>query len=66
MKVYEELGLTKDQYIYRIRKGLIARKNYTGRFSGLNYRNSPERLNEIKEKYRNGVTADILKEIFLK
>lgn len=66
MTRWENLGLTKDQYIYRIRKGLIARKNNNGRFSGLNYRNSPERLNEIKEKYRNGVTADILKEMFLK
>ena len=26
MKIYEELGLTKDQYIYRIRKGLLPRK----------------------------------------
>ena len=66
MTRWESLGLTKDQYIYRIRKGLIVRKNNTGRFSGLNYRNSHERLNEIKEKYRNGVTADILKEMFLK
>lgn len=66
MTRWENLGLTKDQYIYRIRKGLIARKNNNGRFYGLNYRNSPERLNEIKEKYRNGVTADILKEMFLK
>lgn len=66
MTRWESLGLTKDQYIYRIRKGLIARKNNNGRFSGLNYRNSPERLNKIKEKYRNGVTADILKEMFLK
>lgn len=66
MTRWECLGLTKDQYIYRIRKGLISRKNNNGRFSGLNYRNSPERLNKIKEKYRNGVTADILKEMFLK
>ena len=32
------------------------------RCSGRTYTNSPERLAEIKEKYKNGVTADILAE----
>ena len=32
------------------------------RCSGRTYENSPERLAEIKEKYKNGVTADILAE----
>ncbi len=34
------------------------------RFSGKNYENSPEKLNQIKEKYKNGVTQEILKNIF--
>jgi hypothetical protein len=32
------------------------------RFSGRSYRNDEKRINEIKEKYKNGVTADILRE----
>ena len=33
-----------------------------GRFSGLKYENPPEKLEAIKEKYKNGVTMDILEE----
>lgn len=33
-----------------------------GRFSGRIYTNTPEKLAKIKEKYKNGVTVDILKE----
>ena len=68
MKIYEELGLTKDQYIYRIRKGLLPRKKRKNneRFSGLEYINSPEKIKAIKEKYKNGVTEEIIKEMFLK
>lgn len=32
------------------------------RFSGRIYRNDEKRMNEIKEKYKNGITADILRE----
>ena len=67
MKIYEELGLTKDQYIYRIRRGLLPRKKRKNneRFSGLEYKNSPEKIKAIKEKYKNGVTEEIIKEMFL-
>lgn len=34
------------------------------RFSGKKYVNSKERLKAIKEKYKNGVTMDILEEMF--
>ena len=53
MKIYEELGLTKDQYIYRIRKGLLPRKKRKNneRFSGLEYKNSPEKIKAIKEMF---------------
>ena len=30
------------------------------RFSGRRYENTPERLAEIKEKYKNGVTKEML------
>lgn len=67
MKIYEKLGLTKDQYIYKILKGLLPRKNRRKdiRYSGLVYENSAEKIAELKEKYKNGVTKEILEE-FLK
>lgn len=67
MKIYEKLGLTRDQYIYKIRKGLLPRKNRRKdiRYSGLVYENSAEKIAELKEKYKNGVTKEILEE-FLK
>lgn len=67
MKIYEELGLTKEQYKYRVRKGLLPRKKRKNneRFSGLDYVNSPEKIMAIKEKYKNGVTEKIIKELFL-
>ena len=37
-------------------------RDYNLRASRKNYENSEERLKEIKEKYKNGVTMDILKE----
>ena len=36
------------------------RKGVQKRFSGKNYENSPERLEEIKNKYKNGVTVQDL------
>ena len=65
MKVYEEWGLTKDQYIYRVRKGVLSRKNRRKdiRYSGLVYENSAEKIAELKEKYKNGVTKEILEEL---
>ena len=67
MKIYEKLGLTRDQYIYKIRKGLLPGLNRRKdiRYSGLVYENSAEKIAELKEKYKNGVTKEILEE-FLK
>ena len=36
-------------------------RNYNLRVSGKHYENSEEKLEQIKEKYKNGVTMDILK-----
>ncbi len=33
------------------------------RFSGRSYKNSPQRIAEIKRKYANGVTPEIMKEL---
>ena len=35
-------------------------RNYNLRASGKHYNNSEEKIREIKEKYKNGVTMDIL------
>ena len=35
-------------------------RNYNLRASGKHYDNSEEKIREIKEKYKNGVTIDIL------
>ena len=32
------------------------------RFSGRSYKNSEQRLNELREKYKNGITAEIMQE----
>ena len=37
-------------------------RNYNLRASRKHYENSEERLKEIKEKYRNGVTQEIMEE----
>ena len=37
-------------------------RNYNLRASGKHYENSEEKLEQIKEKYKNGVTMDILEE----
>lgn len=37
------------------------RKTY-GRFSGLDYDNPPEKLEAIKEKYRNGVSCEMIED----
>lgn len=42
--------------------GNSKRKYKCGRFSGLDYENSKERLDEIKEKYKNGVTDKMVED----
>lgn len=37
-------------------------RNYNLRVSGKHYENSEEKIEQIKEKYKNGVTMDILEE----
>lgn len=41
------------------------RKIEYGRYSGMNYTNSKEKIEAIKQKYKNGVTLQILEEMFL-
>ena len=56
-KEYKKLQMNYCNKSARIR-------NYNLRASRQHYENSEERLKAIKEKYKNGVTMDILKEFF--
>ena len=56
-----ELGLSKSKY-YAIRRKQGLGRPLMLRYSGLKYENTKERLQEIKEKYKNGVTEEILQE----
>ena len=59
-KCKECARLVKEQEAQWIKE--MAKLHGRSRCSGRTYENSPERLAEIKEKYKNGVTADILAE----
>jgi hypothetical protein len=56
-----ELGLSKSKY-YSIRRQQGFGRPLMLRYSGRKYENTKERLQEIKEKYKNGVTEEILQE----
>lgn len=45
---------------------LYTQAKYTSnsRYSGRRYDNPPEKITEMKEKYKNGVTREILDEMF--
>lgn len=38
-------------------------KMNNGRFSGLEYENTPEKIDGIREKYRNGVTLQMIEDM---
>ena len=58
---WEEYGLSYQTYRYRLKKGIPLNAPKKGeRFSGLDYSNSPEKLDAIREKYKNGVSMDTL------
>lgn len=54
-KEYRKFQMNYCNKSARIRK-------YNLRASGKHYKNSEEKLEQIKEKYKNGITMDILKE----
>ena len=64
LRVYQEKIGSKEYralYIYEANKARRLTKNDT-RHSRMNYANSAEKLNAIKQKYKNGVTKEILAE----
>lgn len=69
-KPWEAYGLTKSAYYKRKQLCLPfdaelprGRPPKSGRFSGKIYKNTDEKLMEIKEKYKNGITQEILDEM---
>lgn len=64
---WKELGLTRSTYYHKLRNGRLpgiytVSKTNHGRYSGLNYKNSQEKLESIREKYRNGVPSGTIEE----
>ena len=64
---WKELGLNKSTYYYQLKHGILSSnyrvpKTAKGRYSGLDYKNSQEKLESIREKYRNGVPSGTIEE----
>lgn len=65
---WKEYGLTRPTYYYRKRHGIpfnnpICQGKTGERYSGRSYRNTPEKIEELKRKYANGITPEILDEL---
>lgn len=52
----------RKEYIKEYHRLYSEAKQHKERYSKLEYENSKERINQIKEKYKNGVTPEILAE----
>ena len=55
-----QFGLKRGTYYYQLRHGKLSDnyrvpKTARGRYSGLEYENSQEKLDAIREKYKNGI-----------
>ena len=55
-----QFGLKRGTYYYQLRHGKLSDnyrvpKTTRGRYSGLDYENSQEKLEAIREKYKNGI-----------
>lgn len=64
-KVY---GITQATYYYRKKHGIpfnapICQGRASERYSGLRYKNATEKIEELKKKYANGITPEILDEL---
>ena len=57
----EGAGITREEY-HKMVHDAIGRAKYNGRASGKKYTNSPEKLNQLKEKYKNGVSDKMIEE----
>lgn len=78
-KPWDVLGLPKSTYFWKLRRGLITyeqlqmikdelgslKARASNCFSGRSYENSSEKLDAIREKYKNGITSEIWMEFVL-
>lgn len=65
MTEYERLCVPRSTYYYRRKHGIPCEKGgRSGRFSGLFYENTPDKIGRLKEKYKDGITPAILAELF--
>jgi hypothetical protein len=60
VKPWEWLGITYCAYLKRIKNG---KPLDNGRFSGQKYEKTAEELAAIREKYKNGVSKEIIEEM---
>lgn len=58
-KPREGVSVCKSTIYYRRKHG---KKYNRGRYSDLNYKNPPSKIESIKEKYKNGLTKELLDE----
>ena len=64
---WKQYGLNEGTYYYQLRHGKLSEnyrvpKTCKGRYSGLDYENSPEKLAAIREKYKNGIPEGTIEE----
>ena len=62
-----QFGLKRGTYYYQLRHGKLSDnyrvpKTVRGRYSGLDYENSQEKLDAIREKYKNGIPEGTIEE----
>ena len=65
---WKEYGLARTTYIYRKKHNIpfnapICPGRVGERYSGMNYKNTPEKIEELRRKYANGITSVILDEL---
>lgn len=65
---WKEYGLARTTYLYRKKHNIpfnapICPGRTSKRYSGMSYRNTPEKIEELKRKYANGITPEILDEL---
>lgn len=57
----EGVGITREEY-HKMVHDAIGKAKYNTRASDKRYTNSQEKLNQLKEKYKNGVSDRMIKE----
>ena len=59
LKEYQQL-IGDKEYLRQYHQLYSEAKQHNGRYSGKEYENSKDELNQIREKYKNGVSKEII------